>query len=75
LVEGWACQLIGSHPEVQKKLHEEIDRVIGGTSRPLTKEDLRDLTYLECVIKETLRLFPSVPFFGRHISDDGQVGK
>ena len=23
----WACQMIGSHPEVQKKLHAEIDEV------------------------------------------------
>ena len=26
---GWAFQLIGSHPEVQKKLHEEIDGIFG----------------------------------------------
>ena len=26
---SWACQLIGSHPEVQKKIHEEIDQVFG----------------------------------------------
>ena len=26
---SWACHLIGSHPEVQKKVHEEIDRVSG----------------------------------------------
>ena len=25
----WACQLIGSHPEVQKKIHDEIDSIFG----------------------------------------------
>jgi cytochrome P450 family 4 subfamily V len=26
---SWACHLIGSHPDIQKKLHIEIDRVMG----------------------------------------------
>lgn len=72
---SWACHLIGSHPEVQKKLHEEIDRVLGNTNRPLTKDDLKELDYLDCVIKETLRMFPSVPFYGRYISEDCEIGK
>nr|ATW72313.1 cytochrome p450 CYP4V38 [Brachionus calyciflorus] len=71
---SWACQLIGSHPEVQKKLHEEIDSVLGQTNRPLTNEDLKELKYLDLVIKETLRLFPSVPYFGRVISEDCNIG-
>jgi cytochrome P450 family 4 subfamily V len=25
----WACHLIGSHPDIQKKIHEEIDLVFG----------------------------------------------
>lgn len=71
---SWACQLIGSHPQVQEKLHAEIDSVLGESNRPLTNEDLRELKYLDCVIKETLRLFPSVPFFGRKFSEDCQIG-
>nr|QEV83797.1 cytochrome P450 [Brachionus rotundiformis] len=71
---SWACQLIGSHPEVQKKLHEEIDSVLGPSVRPLTNDDLKELKYLDLVIKETLRLFPSVPYFGRTISEDCDVG-
>lgn len=71
---SWACQLIGSHPQVQKKLHEEIDAILGESDRPLNNEDLKELKYLDLVIKETLRLFPSVPYFGRKISEDCDVG-
>ena len=71
---SWACHMIGSHPDVQKKLHEEIDGIFKGSDRPVSNDDLRDLKYLECVVKETLRLFPSVPIFGRYMSEDGEAG-
>lgn len=70
---SWAVHMIGSHPEVQKKLHAEIDSVFGSSNRQLKSEDLGELKYLECIIKETLRLFPSVPFFSRRVSEDIEV--
>ncbi|XP_005746996.1 cytochrome P450 4V8 [Pundamilia nyererei] len=67
---NWALHLLGSHPEVHKKVQQELQEVFGTSSRPTSTEDLKKLKYLECVIKEALRLFPSVPFFARSLGED-----
>ncbi|XP_012499451.1 PREDICTED: cytochrome P450 4V2 [Propithecus coquereli] len=67
---NWSLYLLGSNPEVQKKVDRELDEVFGKSDRPTTAEDLKKLKYLECVIKETLRLFPSVPLFARTVNED-----
>lgn len=67
--------LIGHHPEVQRKLHKELDDVLG-TDDPegdISLDQLRDLKYLECVIKESLRVYPSVPIVGRKITKEYQL--
>ncbi|XP_012580425.1 PREDICTED: cytochrome P450 4V2-like isoform X1 [Condylura cristata] len=67
---NWSLYLLGSYPEVQREVHKELEAVFGRSERPATSEDLKKLKYLECVIKETLRLFPSVPLFARHLNED-----
>ncbi|XP_032184701.1 cytochrome P450 4V2 isoform X1 [Mustela erminea] len=71
---NWSLYLLGSYPEVQKQVDSELEEVFGKSDRPATLEDLKKLKYLECVIKESLRLFPSVPLFARNLNEDCEVG-
>uniref|UniRef100_A0A3Q3LWB7 Cytochrome P-450AROM n=1 Tax=Mastacembelus armatus TaxID=205130 RepID=A0A3Q3LWB7_9TELE len=70
---NWALHLLGSHPEVLSKVQQELQEVFGTSDRPVNTEDLKKLKYLGCVIKEALRLFPSVPFFARSICEDCHI--
>lgn len=54
----------------QDRVNEEIDRVFGDSDRPVTMPDLSELKYLECCLKEALRLYPSVPIIGRELTED-----
>ncbi|XP_063968942.1 cytochrome P450 4V2-like isoform X1 [Lytechinus pictus] len=67
---SWTILMLGRHPEVQTRLHEELDEVFGDSDRPITADDLQKLQYLNCVLKETLRLCPSVPMIGRDLEED-----
>ncbi|KAJ8715519.1 hypothetical protein PYW07_010001 [Mythimna separata] len=66
--------LIGSFPKVQEKIYEEVMQVLG-TDRDVDKEDLRKLVYTEAVVKESLRLLPTVPIIGRYIDRDLKLSK
>ncbi|NWR56444.1 CP4V2 protein, partial [Bucorvus abyssinicus] len=67
---NWVLYLLGHNPEAQKKVHRELDEVFGDTECPVTMDDLKKLRYLECVVKEALRIFPSVPMFARALRED-----
>ena len=60
---SWALLELARHPRVRATLREEIDGVVGG--RAPTVEDLPRLPYLANVIKEILRLYPSLYNIGR----------
>lgn len=54
----WTWYLLSQHPEVEAKLHEEIDSVLEGLLP--TMQDLKSLPYTEMVIKESMRQLPPV---------------
>ncbi len=55
-------------------MQEELNEVFGDSDRPCTMEDTTKLKYLECCIKESLRLYPAVPIISRYISEDFELG-
>jgi len=52
----YAWFLLGHHPERQRKLHDELDSVLGGADP--SPETLFELPYLDDVLTEVLRLYP-----------------
>lgn len=71
LTLGWAFYSLSQHPEAEKRVHEEIDRVVG--DRPIRFEDVPQLTYSRAVIDETLRLYPPVHIFSREAIEDDEI--
>lgn len=71
----WAIYLLGLHPEVQQKVHEEVDILFDESpDGELSLEDLKiKLEYTEAVIKEAQRLYPSVPIIMRSLDQDVQI--
>jgi cytochrome P450 len=59
----WAWYLLSQNPAIEAKLHEEVDRVLGG--RLPTLEDLRQLEYTDLIFKEAIRLYPPIPSYAR----------
>lgn len=53
-----AFYLLAIHPDVMARVHDEVDHVVGPDT--LTLAQMSNLTYLDQVIKETLRLYPPI---------------
>jgi len=60
---------------LQEKVYEEMTTIFEGSDRRPTKEDLEQMKYLERVIKETLRLYPSASSMSRITETDFQIGE
>jgi hypothetical protein len=63
--------MIAIHKDVQKKIFEEVDANYEGGD--VEMEDLHKYKYIEMVIKEALRLFPTVPFVPRKVTQEFQM--
>ncbi|XP_053602841.1 cytochrome P450 4c3-like [Plodia interpunctella] len=70
---GYTFKLLAKYPEIQEKVFDELYDIYGDSDRPLIKEDLTKMKYLERVVKESLRLFPPVPFIIRKIIEETKL--
>ncbi len=68
----WTWYLISQHPQVEKKMYEEVSSVLNG-SLP-TLNDLGKLSYTQNVFKEALRLYPPAWAVARQVKEDYEVG-
>ncbi|MCK5709359.1 MAG: cytochrome P450 [Deltaproteobacteria bacterium] len=68
----WTWYLVSQHPEVERKMQQEIDCVLKG-SQP-TLDDLGKLSYTQNVFKEALRLYPPAWAVARRVKEDYEVG-
>lgn len=69
---AWTWYLLARHPEVEARLHAELDRVLAG--RPPTLDDVAALTYTRCVIEESIRLYPPAYVIDRATQSDMAIG-
>ncbi|MCA9839964.1 MAG: cytochrome P450 [Trueperaceae bacterium] len=66
----WAFIGLMSNSEAKERLEHELRRC----SEPLSLESLKGLPYLSAVVRETLRLYPTIPFAPRVSLEDTQLG-
>lgn len=72
---AWAIWELSRHPEVLAKVRAELKEhgVWTDLSVPPTYEQLQACTFLEVVIKETLRLYPPATGFARYNADPNET--
>nr|KYP40173.1 Cytochrome P450 71A1 [Cajanus cajan] len=63
----WAISELVRHPRVMENLQNELKNVVG-INTMVDETDLTKLSYLDMVVKETLRLHPVVPLLAPHES-------
>ena len=68
----WTWYLLSEHPDVERQMHEEVDRVLG--DRRPTWEDVPRLPYTRMVFAESMRLYPPAYALGRRAIDAYAIG-
>ena len=68
---AWAWYLLSQAPEVEERLHAELEKTLAG--RLPTLDDVPELSYTRAIFEETVRLYPPVPLLARQASRDETI--
>jgi cytochrome P450 len=68
---AWALELLARHPDIQRRLHAEVDALPPGPTR---FDDLSTLALTQQVLTETLRLYPPSWLSTRKTTSDSHLG-
>ena len=68
----WTWYLLSQSPDIERRLHEEIDRVLAG--RLPTVADVDRLPYTTRVVTESMRLYPPAWLVGRRAVNEYSIG-
>ena len=63
---AWSLYLLAKSPDIQERAHAEVVAVAG--ERPLEFSDMKRLSLVRNIFRETLRLYPPVPFMTRDLA-------
>ncbi|XP_055546905.1 probable cytochrome P450 4d14 [Wyeomyia smithii] len=67
---------LAKHQDIQQKVYDEVVSILGKSNcknAQLTYNSLQNFSYLDLVIKESLRLLPPVSFIGRRLVEDTEI--
>jgi cytochrome P450 len=68
---SWTWYLLSQAPEVEARLHAEVDRVLGGRLPAI--DDIPQLPFVEKVVTESMRLYPPAWIIGRRALVDYEI--
>jgi len=67
---SWTIFCLSTHPEIQEKARQDVLNSQGTDSPDYDYDDMKRLPYIEAVLSEALRLYPSVPIDIKHVLSD-----
>ncbi|XP_026749603.2 cytochrome P450 6B5-like [Galleria mellonella] len=70
---SFTLHLLAYNPEIQKKVQEDVDRVLNKYDNTLCYDAVKEMTYLDWTFKESLRIHPATGVFVRECNQKTQI--